>query len=397
MNALSASTHALDRYRLHYPDAGPRELVAAASLAPRIPSSSAFALVGRSPDLEAGEGEEHRLHLEGSGIFVVVPRAHGDPARAVVRTYLRFVSDEQRRMARVWFLDPLGPLREAFELGFDAARAPNAPPLAITASHRHTDALAALATRLAASGPPMSAPRADAAPEPAHASSDRRRVIDQEVWSDVLDALIHVTATDPAMVGDVQRWVWLNAEGAALVFQLPHAGQSTEDAVLVEPGGRAAALAVRDGERMVFRRILLVPSTLRHRLLAQVTDAPPAPRSRAGLPRVAHAEPPPPTPAAPCALPRSCFVLPDAFEVKVWSGRAAREAGAAGYRNTSLAWLHHMAPVPPDELYDLVARAGLELSPGRWAGRRYGDLVLLRQAPEGGVPIVSRLLAVDGG
>ena len=37
-------------------------------------------------------------------------------------------------MARGWFLEPLQILRKAFELGFQAAQAPDAMPLAVQAS-----------------------------------------------------------------------------------------------------------------------------------------------------------------------------------------------------------------------------------------------------------------------
>ena len=121
----SASRHAVERYQLHFPEADTRDVLTAAQLALPIPSEAAHALLGR-PSARPSEENEHRLHLEGAGVFVLSRLPERD--HSYIITYLRLDGAEQRRIAREWFLQPLQALRAAFELGVEAARGrPPAP------------------------------------------------------------------------------------------------------------------------------------------------------------------------------------------------------------------------------------------------------------------------------
>ena len=143
------SHHAMERYRRHFPEAVATDVMAATSLSIPLSKQLADALAGRRSRPGELEGEARLLHPAGSGIFVLCALRE-QPDRMYVKTYLRLDGAEQRRMARGWFLEPTQVLREAFELGYRAAQAPDAPPMAVQASEAHLDALVALAPRLGA-------------------------------------------------------------------------------------------------------------------------------------------------------------------------------------------------------------------------------------------------------
>ena len=144
----SASRHAVERYRLHHAAATADDVCTAAQLSVPISTGQAYALTGRSAPLPGVDPADHRLHPDGTGIFVLVPLQ--ESGGLYVHTYLRLDGAEQRRLARTWFLDPIPLLRTAFEMGFVAARAPGAPEIAERASELAGPALASLAPHLAA-------------------------------------------------------------------------------------------------------------------------------------------------------------------------------------------------------------------------------------------------------
>jgi len=137
----------VERYRQHHPDATGDDVCTAAQLSLPMTTEQAYALTGRPPPAPGADRADHRLHPDGTGIFVLVPLQ--ESGELYVGTYLRLDGAEQRRLARAWFLDTLPLLRSAFEMGFRAAREPGAPQIAERASEAARHALAALAPRLA--------------------------------------------------------------------------------------------------------------------------------------------------------------------------------------------------------------------------------------------------------
>ena len=66
------SKHAMERYRLHFPEAVATDVMAAIELSITLPTHLADALAGRRRRTAPVEGEERLLHPAGTGVFVPV-------------------------------------------------------------------------------------------------------------------------------------------------------------------------------------------------------------------------------------------------------------------------------------------------------------------------------------
>lgn len=96
--------HALDRYRIRYPDASEVETLWAVQDAIDISPDIALSLAGRSWQVGRGTTDTYRLHRDRSGIFVL------DGRRVI--TFLRFYGHTQQDLARRLYPPP----REAEDL-----------------------------------------------------------------------------------------------------------------------------------------------------------------------------------------------------------------------------------------------------------------------------------------
>jgi len=362
-----ATRHALDRYREHFPDATHGSLMAAAQVSIPVDGALAHTLLGRPSAAARGDAptEEHRLHPEGTGIFVLVPHSHL-ARRWMVVTYLRLHGAEQRRLARKWFLEPLEPLRQAFELGFAAARA-GAPGLTAAAALVHAQsALLELAPRLAAG--PVEPERA---PAPPVAPRDVPPVEDPGDWSEAArkqrEGFLRAYAQVEA---DFGRWAWLGAAASAAALTAT-GGPPAEPrcAVRVEPGG--LLIAVMDMADPASPRVLGLRTLPRAARAAALEGALPAGAEPAVVAGVAPV-------AVPSEGPPPDVVSADAVQVWGWSARAQAEAEAIGFVPVAPSWLHLLAPVPADTLLDLARELGWALGPGRrYAARTDGKVILL--------------------
>lgn len=270
MEPLLCTAHALERYRENDPLADRGDVVRAAALSLPVPPDAARILVGRAWQEDRPVDHWPRLHPEGAGLFVLCNHREGNGISIV--TFLRFHSASQRELAVRWLLRPADLLREAFEAGFEAARSPGAPALAVSASERWLEGILPELPRLAshvaertrAEGPAPSWPR-------------RVHGLQQEAWTPpALEQKLALEEADPRLIEDVRRWGWLDVEGRRLVAAgLAAPGWRPEGPALLEPGARAVALGRpgRAGEpRWVFEAVRAVPVGMRHRLLAHAAD-----------------------------------------------------------------------------------------------------------------------------
>ena len=397
----SASRHAVERYQLHFPEADTRDVLTAAQLALPIPSEAAHALLGR-PSARPSEENEHRLHLEGAGVFVLSRLPERD--HSTIITYLRLDGAEQRRIAREWFLQPLQALRAAFELGVEAERGGSALHPA-AASEQAIPALlklvAGLIPTLTHPAPPPATQ--DALPELGlpQGCSGAAQGDGAPIWSEhALGALRGMAAAEKTVCGDPHKWQWLTEQGVQLLLKLPTAGRWESDvAALVEPSGRAVAWAHRDGSSWEILRLHTVPRELRAPLLdqrvavaaarsstvapttpspidARPKPSPPAPANPAAPELAAQAPPPAHNPDPPPG-PGWSTVHPSEVRVQGWDGRAVRQCSELGVQPVPPGWFNMLTPVPPDELPTYAARAGLTPFNGRPAAGWVHQGVLL--------------------
>ncbi|HCH64139.1 MAG TPA: hypothetical protein DFR83_15150, partial [Deltaproteobacteria bacterium] len=234
------SKHAMERYGLHFPEAVATDVMAAIELSLPLPANLSDALAGRRRRTAPLEGEVRLLHPAGTGVFVLCALRE-DPDKMYVKTYLRLDGAEQRRMARGWFLEPLQILRKAFELGFDAAKSPDSPPLAVQASAAALESLVQLAPRLGA-------------PVLGTAYEEEATVRIQPVGpmdaADVLNeaddvahrVLSDFTAAHHGFRTDLRQWIELDADGLGALVAEPHIREQGVERGWVEPGGLAALL-----------------------------------------------------------------------------------------------------------------------------------------------------------
>jgi hypothetical protein len=352
------SKHAIERYRLHFPEAVATDVLAAIELSIPLPPHLADALAGRRRRAGTIEGEARLLHPAGTGVFVLCALRE-EPERMYVKTYLRLDGTEQRRMARGWFLEPLQILRKAFELGFDAARAPDALPLAVQASAASVDALLKLAPKLGAPvlgtvyeeeatvriqavGP------VDAAEVFNHADDVARRV------------LADFSAAHLGFRTDLRQWIELDIEGLGALLSEPHVREQGVERGWVEPHG-LAALVYRPAELEESKRVSVVsvPRRLRIALVGeQATQAiemvPEAPTEAIGF--IEHPE-------------STTLAWASELRVRSWGARARREAETAGIGVIPAAWLGELEAIDPDELAHDALRSAFIIVDGI-AGRR---------------------------
>jgi len=365
------SHHAMERYRRHFPEAVATDVMAATSLSIPLSKQLADALAGRRSRPGELEGEARLLHPAGSGIFVLCALRE-QPDRMYVKTYLRLDGAEQRRMARGWFLEPTQVLREAFELGYRAAQAPDAPPMAVQASEAHLDALVALAPRLGA--PALGTIREE--------ETSTRVVVVQE--EDTLEpAMVFASATERTQrvfqdfvsghVGfrsDVGSWGRMSTTVLGRFLEEPHVQGQGVQAAWLEPAGRAAMLLrpdVADDDQRV--TIVSVPRRLRMALAGGT--ALPDPMAEVETERI-----------VPVVDPDVELVWASELAIRSWGARARREAEAAGVGVIPAGWLGELESMDPTELRDLVPLLGWRLDPRAVYGAlRSGEAILLVRRP----------------
>lgn len=375
----TCSRHALERFRLHHPEATSADAVTAASLALPIDAALAHAVTGRPRAAAAGDDvAEHRLHPEGTGLFVVCPLP-ALPGRGYVRTYLRLGHGAQQSMVRAWLLDPLPALREAFLLGFRAAQAGAAQASPQQAYLDHAPALLRLgpsARGLAdlEAGPPPG-PAAERASDRATPPTPRRRPLPPVVGVEADDAVRRhlgwFAEHHPDFEIDVRRWLPLPPAAARLLGpQMDGYALGRDEALWLEPRACAAGLMEEAPDappRLL--RLVTVPRAHRPALLAGEVPPPPA------APLSPASSPPPPAPP-PASDPT--FVAPDAVRVRAWTPVALREAAACALHPFEPQWLDLLDPVPPARVAELAARLGWRLRPDLlYAARTTSTHVLL--------------------
>lgn len=366
------SHHAMERYRRHFPDAVATDLMSAAMLSIPLSKQLADGLAGRKSRPGELEGEARLLHPAGSGIFVLCALREA-PERMYVKTYLRLDGSEQRRMARGWFLEPAKVLREAFEMGFRAAQAPDAPPMAVQASEAHLGALVALAPRLGA--PALGTVYEEEA-------SARVAVVNQSGGA-FDSALVFASAGERTQrvfqdfssghVGfrtDVGSWGRMSAEVLQQFLEEPHVQPEGVQAAWLEPAGRAAMLyrpAVLDEEL----RVTLVSVPRRLRLILATGATLPDPIAEMETERI-----------VPVVDPDVQLEWASKMSIRSWGPRARREAEAAGVGVIPAGWLGELDSVDPDELRELVPMLGWRLDPRAVYGAlRSGEAILLVRHP----------------
>ena len=324
----SASRHAVERYRLHYPAAQGRDLLAAVALSLPISQEIARALVGRALSTSGGTTDEYRLHPEGRGIFVLCPVAI-TPSQSFVRTYLRLDTYEQQRMAQAWFLEPVQLLRQSFELGFETARRDDAPALAMQASEAALVHLSALAPRLASPPAPAPAPiiaparaatpsktssppRASSPPTEEHHTVAGPAGLRLSISPRVQEILDWFAASHPSFMVELTRWQVLPPQSVALVQSFSHVPSMPVCGGLLEPGAQAVALLAAQGDTTEVLSLTNVPRKQRAALLDAV-------QSGVLLP---------PSAPTPTATPRAAAELVPRLAVSYWSQTARQEAEA---------------------------------------------------------------------
>ncbi len=285
-----------------------------------------------------------------------------------VKTYLRLDGAEQRRMARGWFLEPLQILRKAFELGFQAAQAPDAMPLAVQASAASMDALVKLAPKL---GAPV---LGTAYEEQATVRIQPVGPIDAaEVFTQADDVARRVLAdfsvAHPGFRTDLRQWIELDGDGLHALVSEPHIREQGVERGWVEPGG-LAALVYRPTELDESKRVSVVsvPRRLRITLVGEQAT------QRVDLVQEA------PTESISLIEPPASASLAWASElgVRSWGARARREAETAGIGVIPAAWLGELESIDPAELVGLLPQLGWRLGPDATYGAlRAGTTVLL--------------------
>jgi len=361
------SKHAMERYRLHFPEAVATDVVAAIALSLPMPAHLADALAGRRRRPGPVEGEARMLHPAGTGVFVLCALRE-DPGRMYVKTYLRLDGAEQRRMARGWFLEPLQILRKAFELGFAAAREPDAPPLPVQASEAALDALVALAPSLGA--PALGTAYEEQATVRIQAVSELDAA---EVFAEAGEVARRVLSdfatAHPGFRSDLRQWVELDADGLAALVGEPHIREQGVRRGWVEPSG-LAALLFRPEDIDLHKRIAVVsvPRRLRTLLVGDLVPPLPDPTLEAVTEKISPIAPPD----------ASQLTWASELRVRSWGARARREAEAAGIGVIPPAWLGELESIDPAELTFLLPQLGWRLGPSATYGAlRAGNTVLL--------------------
>jgi hypothetical protein len=365
LEVISVSRHAQQRYRIQHPDALISDIFFAVHRAIPVDMALSFALAGRQPRSVDDSYEEHRLHVTGCGVFVIC--ALPEEGRGFVKTYLRF-GEKQQQLARSWFLDPLKPLLRAFELGFDAARAPGAPALAAQAVDASGEALTALSARLVAppvpERPPVRRPTPDSWPTSFSPAAVQQLLAHQRIYSDLEISL--------------KKWQPMEAELLDALLAYSHIPPIPCVGGYVEPLGRIAALLVETDDGPQVATAITVPLALRDAL----------PVDPSVLPSEPDAEP----------TPLSEVIVVEASELTVssWSPRAVREASEQGFAHVPVAWITQLSPVEAEQVRQLAVALRWTLQAGStYAARRSREHVLLlrraEDAPSSTVVRCSRL------
>jgi hypothetical protein len=361
----------MERYRRHFPDAVATDVIAAIALTIPLSRQLADALAGRRSRPGELEGEARLLHPAGTGIFVMcTPREETE--RMYVKTYLRLDGIEQRRMARGWFLEPTEVLREAFEMGYQAAREADAPPMAVQASEEYLEQLVALAPRLGApalgtvheeeTSTRVVAVQPVEALDPAtvFASSGQRT---QRVFQDFVSGHLGFRA-------DVGSWGRLESPKLNRFLEEPHVQDDGVVAAWLEPAGRAAMLYrpdATDEEHKV--TIVSVPRRLRMALAGGMIL--PDPVAEVETERI-----------VPVVDPSVELVWASKLAIRSWGARARREAEAAGVGVIPAGWLGELESVDPVDLRELVPLLGWRLDPlAIYGALRSGEAILLVRRP----------------
>lgn len=367
------SKHAMERYRLHFPEAVATDVIAAIDLSIPLRPQLADALAGRRRRQGPVEGEARLLHPAGTGVFVLC-ELREEPGRMYVKTYLRLDGSEQRRMARGWFLEPLQILQKAFELGYLAAQEPDAPPLAVQASKAHVDALVALAPRL---GAPVlgTAFEEQSTVQIRPQSSLNAAGLFVSAGEQSRRVLADLAASQPGFQADLRQWVDLDTEALQRLLGEPHIQEQGVHRGWVEPSGMAALL-YRPDEHEDSRRIgvVSVPRRLRAQLVGEVSPiAVPEQALEAATELIAPIEPPDP----------EQLVWASELRIRSWGGRARREAETSGIGVIPAAWLGELESVDPVELAMMVPLLGWRLGPSAVYGAlRAGNAILLVRRAE---------------
>lgn len=312
------------------------------------------------------------LHPAGSGVFVLCALRE-DPDKMYVKTYLRLDGAEQRRMARGWFLEPIEILRKAFELGFNAAKDPSSPPLAVQASGAAMDALVKLAPRLGA--PVLGTAYEEQATvriQPV-GPMDAAEVLNQA--DDVARrVLADFTAAHHGFRTDLRQWIELDSDALSILLAEPHIREQSVERGWVEPSG-LAALLYRPSETDDAKRVSVVsvPRRLRVDLVGEQATVQLEPTFEA------------PTEAlSPVEVPEtSTLTWASELRVRSWGARARREAESAGIGVIPAAWLGELESVDPAELERMLPVLGWRLGPAASYGAlRAGKTILLVRRAE---------------
>jgi len=366
------SKHAMERYRLHFPEAVATDVIAAIDLSLPLPAHLADALAGRRRRPGPVEGEARLLHPAGTGVFVLCALRE-EPERMYVKTYLRLDGSEQRRMARGWFLEPIQVLRKAFELGYAAARASDAPPLAVQASKAALEDLVSLA-------PSLGAPALGTAyEEQATVRIQAVAPVDAaEVYASAGDVARRVLAdfstAHPGFQEDLRQWIALGGDALGVLLSEPHIHEDGVQRGWVEPSG-VAALLFRPAEAEVNKKVSVVsvPRRLRTELVGEL----PSLLLDVGGEDLTEA-------VRPVASPDAAQLI-NASELRVrsWGARARREAESAGIGVIPPAWLGELEAIDPIELAGILPGLGWRLGPSAVYGAlRAGSTILLVRRAE---------------
>ncbi len=426
MQIVSVSSHALERFREHEPAADTEAVLLAARMAIPIASDLAHMLAGRSFRAATSREENaHRVHLNGAGIFVLCPSTSRTDA-SYVKTYLRLSSVVQREMVHRWFLTGISPVRDAFELGFRAAReAPDsvtvgealeayAADILRLAGHEGAlrtgvrDALAPVvppapvptepSTPKVPPPPPEPIPAA-LAPTPASARARAARLaapkalVDGIGWSAAaLEQQAWFASQDGGWVSDLSRWRALSlAERGMLMATGSHVGpMGPATAIWLEPEGRAVAFVVElPGAAPLVHRLSAVPRAVREsfglpgRVMAR-GPAKGAPATNVAAPMAMvpppPTPPPPPLPPAPLVAEETTprYVSAEGLRVSHWNARARTDARTAGLAEIATPWLDHIDAVPVEACPAVAAEFGWRPAPGGlYALRRGAGYALL--------------------
>lgn len=369
------SRHAMERYRLHFPEATATDLIAAVAVSLPLSAHLADALAGRRRRPGPTDGEQRLLHPAGSGVFVMCA-VDDQPERMFVKTYLRLDGQEQRRMARGWFLDPVLLLRRAFELGFDAARAPDAPPLAVQASEAHINALVEMAPLLGA--PAMGTVPEEETTRHIAVSADPYPEGGAAEWFALAGDVAKRVLADFASAHhgfrpDLHHWLPIGSDALLDLLAEPHIRDQEVQLGWTEPSGFAAMLVrpdSHDPEQKI--SVVSIPKRLRERVVGGEI----APVSDTGEAETEKIIAVPPDTAE--------LAWANHLQVRSWGARARREAEASGLGVIPPAWLSELDPIDPNELREMLPRLGWRLGPDATYGAlRAGNTVLLIRQTEG--------------